>query len=142
MARFSLLTVMALLVCAAGAQAATISGFRSPSRNISCALVAKPATLFCSIAQSSYVQRLQRHCLRPDGSGVDWHGFELGAARAGEVTCSGGVLVMGTVVYRTVPYGTTWRRGPFRCASARTGVTCRSGHAHGLFISRASWRVW
>jgi hypothetical protein len=126
----------------AGAQAATIPGFRSPSGNISCALVATPATLFCSITQSSYAQRLEARCLRPDGSGVDWHGFELGAARKGAVTCSGGALVMGTIRYTTAAYGTTWRRGPFRCASARGGITCRAAANHGLFISRATWRVW
>jgi hypothetical protein len=135
------------LFSAAGAQAGTIQpgtipGFRSPSGNISCALLAKPATLFCSIAQSSYAPRLQARCMRPDGSGVDWHGFELGAARKGAVTCSGGALVMGKLVYTTVPYGSAWRRGPFRCLSARTGIRCRSTAGHGVFVSRASWRVW
>ncbi len=131
------------LVGAAGAQGGTVvRGFRSPTGNISCALVATPATLFCSITQSSYRLRLQARCMRPDGSGVDWHGFELGAVRKGAVTCSGGALVMGDVRYTTAAYGTTWRRGPFRCASARTGVRCHSASGHGLFVSRATWRVW
>jgi uncharacterized protein DUF6636 len=131
-----------LLTVATAAQAATVPGFKSPSGNISCAYVAHPGTLFCTIAQSSYAQTLQNRCMRPDGSGVDWHGFELGATRKGQVTCSGGLLVMGTVRYVTVPYGASWRRGAVTCASRVTGVTCRNRAGHGVFVSRASWRVW
>jgi len=45
-------------------------------------------------------------------------------------------------VFVNQPYGTSWRRGVFSCASQRTGVTCRSRAGHGLFVSRASWRAW
>src|SRR6185312_159756 len=119
------------LIWAAGAQAATVPGFRSPSGNISCAALSRPAMLFCTITESRYAQRLQARCMTR--TGLDWHGFELGAARKGAVTCSGGLLVPGKVLYRTVPYGSTWRRGPFRCASARTGVRCHDAARHGLF---------
>ena len=83
--------------------------------------------------------------MRPDGSGVDWHGFELGAASRGAVTCSGGILYDPATQrpsYVTVAYGLSWRHGAFTCRSRRTGVTCESRRGHGLFLSRQSWRVW
>ena len=140
--RLVLVVSLAALAFASVAQGATVPAFRSPSGNISCAFVAKPGMLFCNIVQSRYAQQLQARCIHPDGSGVDWHGFELSSRRAGKVTCSGGLLVMGTVKYVTVPYGKTWRRGPFTCASRVTGVTCRTSVGHGVFLSRESWRVW
>jgi hypothetical protein len=140
--RFVLVTLLAALAFAGAARAGTVPAFRSPSGNISCAFVAKPGMLFCNIVQSSYAQRLQARCMQPDGSGVDWHGFELSSRRAGQVTCSGGLLVMGTLRYVTVPYGETWRRGAFACTSRVTGVTCRNRAGHGVFVSRGSWRVW
>jgi hypothetical protein len=140
--RLLLAAAVAVLALASSAEAATVPGFRSPSGNISCAYVAHPGILFCNIEQSSYHQTLQDRCMRPDGSGVDWHGFELGAARKGQVTCSGGLLVMGTVHYVRVPYGASWRRGTIACASRVTGVTCRNAAGHGVFVSRESWRVW
>ena len=120
--------------------AAVAPGFRSPTGNISC--VALPTTLLCSIEESAYRGTLERRCLRPNGSGVDWHGFELPRSRRGQVLCSGGALVTGKVRISTLAYGHTWQRGPFRCDSARTGVTCRTARGHGVFVSRASWRIW
>ena len=124
-----------------------LPGFHSPSKNIRC--YAEPGggspVLRCEIGQAAYAQALQATCMRPDGSGVDWHGFELGARGRGLVTCSGGVLY-DTSRYRPrfvdLPYGRTWRHSPFSCVSRITGVTCRNGNGHGLFLSRASWRAW
>jgi hypothetical protein len=124
-----------------------LPGFHSPSGNIRC--YAEPGggapVLRCEIGQAGYARTLQARCLRPDGSGVDWHGFELGAANRGQVTCSGGILY-DTSRYRlsfaNLPYGRTWRHRPFSCVSRITGVTCRNARGHGLFISRASWRAW
>jgi uncharacterized protein DUF6636 len=124
-----------------------LPGFHSPSGNIRCYdnPSGRGPVLHCQIAQSTYAASLQKRCLRPDGSGVDWHGFELGATTRGLVTCSGGILYdagRSRPTYANLPYGLTWRRSPFTCASRITGVTCRNAHGHGLFISRAAWRVW
>jgi len=103
------------------------------------------ANLLCAIARASYSTTLQNRCMRPDGSGVDWHGFELGAAKRGTVLCTGGILYNpGTQQPRfvTLPYGKTWRHGAFACVSRTTGVTCGNARGHGVFISRESWRVW
>lgn len=40
-------------------------------------------------------------------------------------------------------YGKTFRRGPFRCTSRRTGLTCRHrSNGHGFFLSRERQRVF
>ncbi len=127
-----------------------LPGFHSPSGNIRCFAVpvggtTAASTLRCEIKKASYATGLQARCMRPDGSGVDWHGFELGSTGKGAVTCSGGILYNpGTQrpTFVDLPYGRTWRRAGFTCMSRVTGVTCRNAHRHGLFVSRASWHVW
>src|SRR2546423_8096133 len=124
-----------------------LPGFHSPSKNIRC--YAEPGggspVLRCEIRQAAYAQALQATCMRPDGSGVDWHGFELGAQRRGLVTCSGGVLY-DTSRYRPrvvdLPYRRTWRHRPFSCVSRITRVTCPDGKGHRLFFSPPSLRAW
>jgi len=126
-----------------------LPGFHSPSGNIRCYAVPLASsgahTLRCEIKQAAYGHNLQERCMRPDGSGVDWHGFELGSTGRAAVTCSGGILYNeGTQrpTYVDLLYGHTWRRAGFTCVSRVTGITCRNGHGHGLFISRQSWRTW
>ena len=133
----------------AGAALTLLPGFHSPSGNIRCFVVpiapTAASTLRCDIKQSAYGHNLQATCMRPDGSGVDWHGFELGQSKKGAVTCSGGVLYdegSQRPAYVDLPYGHTWRRAGFTCVSRLSGVTCRNAHGHGFFISRASWRAW
>jgi hypothetical protein len=118
---------------------AALPGIRTPSGNISC--VATPGALFCTIAHSAYGARLQARCTAPPAQ-LDWHGFELTPTRRGQVVCSGGVLVMGKVRSTTLAYGRTWRNRPYTCVSRRTGLTCTNGRSHGVFLSRASYRVW
>jgi uncharacterized protein DUF6636 len=80
-----------------------------------------------------------------DGSGVDWHGFELGSRSAGHVLCTGGILYdPGTQAprYVTLSYGRTWRSGAFTCVSRTSGLTCTNARGHGVFVSRESWRAW
>jgi hypothetical protein len=126
-----------------------IPGIRSPSGNIQCLFV-PPArgtsapNLLCTIGRADYRSALQHGCISPPTS-LDWHGFELPATKKGAVTCSGGILYdPGTQrpAYTTLPYGKTWRHGPFTCASRPSGVTCTNTHGHGLFLSRQSWRAW
>jgi len=132
-----------------GVALTVLPGFHSPSGNIRCFAVplggTGASTLRCEIKKASYSSTLQARCMRPDGSGVDWHGFELGPAGKGAVICSGGILYNpGTQrpADADLPYGHTWRHAGFTCVSRVTGVTCRNAHGHGLFISRASWRAW
>ena len=137
----AVLLVLGALCTAGAADAKTLPGIRSPSGNITCLYVpGRPDALRCNIAKADYKEALQDQCMA--GPSVDWHGFELSPSRKGMVTCSGGILFTGEPNYVTLPYGKTWRRGVFTCASALTGVTCRSRAGHGLFLSRQSWRAW
>jgi hypothetical protein len=141
--------VLAPVGTATAASVKPIPGIRSPSGNIRCLFV-PPArgtsapNLLCTIGHADYSAALQQRCIGSP-TNLDWHGWELPAARRGAVTCSGGILYdPGTQrpTYTTLPYGRTWRRGPFTCVSRRSGVTCANSHGHGLFISRQSWRAW
>ena len=122
-----------------------LPGIRSPSGNIKCLFVpGRPSMLLCTIAHADYGSKLVKYCGSPP-IGVDWAGFTLSATRKGSVNCSGGVLYNPDTQkpsYATLPYGRTWRHGPFTCSSRVTGVTCRSRAGHGLYVSRQTWRGW
>jgi hypothetical protein len=134
---------LAAALVAASSAAIRVPGFRTPTGNIRCLYVAgPPSTILCSISHASYAQRLQARCMGPTGAGVDWHGFSLGATRKGQILCTGGILYTGRPSYVTLPYGKSWRRGAFTCASRLAGVTCRSRSGHGIFVSRQAYRTW
>jgi hypothetical protein len=145
-----LVVILLVLVVSAPASATNLPGFRSPSGNISCLFIPSgsghaPATILCKLAHADYANALQKRCMGPNGSGVDWHGFSLPAARKGTVLCSGGILYNPTTQhpsYITLAYGKTWRQKMFSCTSQLTGVTCSNPHGHGMFISRQTWRTW
>ena len=120
--------------------AAALPGFKTPSGNISCVAVARGTVLHCDIRHADYRAALQRRC--GQAAGVDWHGFDLPAARRGLVSCAGGLAYPGRRSYVALGYGRTWRRGAFTCRSRVTGVTCTTRSGHGLFISRGRWRAW
>lgn len=121
-----------------------LPGVVTPSGNIHCFYVpAKPAHLLCDIHRSEYDAREQAACQAR--SGLDWHGWEVYAARPATTVCAGGILYNSNrnkPVYRTLAYGRTWHFAAFTCVSRRTGLTCTSGKGHGVFISRESWRGW
>ncbi|HEY3542180.1 MAG TPA: DUF6636 domain-containing protein [Gaiellaceae bacterium] len=123
---------------------AALPGVVTPSGNIHCFYVpAKPAHLLCDIRQASYNKREQDGCQAR--SGLDWHGWEVYATRRAAPVCSGGILYDSNhdkPVYRRLAYGHTWRFAAFTCVSRVTGLTCRTGTGHGIFISRESWRGW
>jgi hypothetical protein len=138
--------ILALVLTGVAAATTPLPGIRSPSGNISCLYVpGGGANLLCAIRSAGYSGALQERCMRPDGSGVDWHGFELGVRAKGQVLCTGGILYdPGTQrpAYVTLAYGRVWRHGAFTCVSRATGLTCRNAARHGVFVSRESWRTW
>jgi hypothetical protein len=138
-----ILAVLAGLVWTSTAAAQTaLPGFHSPSGNIRCYVV--HGTLRCSLAQADYAAALQARCIAPP-TGLDWHGFELGARMRGTLTCSGGILYDPDTerpVYAALAYGRSWHRGAFTCRSQTAGVTCTNARGHGLFLSRQRWRAW
>lgn len=147
------LAAVALLSVSADAAAITrLPGFRTPTRNISCFFVLPsrddagrllPGNLLCSVAHATYAAKLQSVCAAR--AGVDWHGWTLAPTGRGAVSCSGGILYdpgRFRPGYVTLGYGRTMTRIGIACASALRGVTCTNARGHGLFVSRASWRVW
>jgi len=126
------------LAAAGAASAATVPGLKAPS-GVTCVL-ASPTALVCTVTKAGYAKTLQSRCAR--NAGLDWHGFFLSATTAGRISCSGGTLVTGTPRYTSLPFGRTWMRGPFTCASATNGVICRTRAGHGVAVSRRAWRVW
>jgi hypothetical protein len=39
-------------------------------------------------------------------------------------------------------YGKVWHDGPYKCSSAKKGLTCRNAAQHGFFLSRQSWNTF
>ena len=152
MHRVAILVALGALVVLGAADAATrptpIPGVRSPSGNISCLYVPRSGalglpTLLCKIGRAAYGAKLQRRC-HAGKAGLDWHGFQLTTTQKATVNCSGGILydpVHQKPTYKTLPYGHTWRHGPFTCVSRLGGMTCTSRAKHGVFISRLRYRL-
>jgi hypothetical protein len=140
------LCVLALFAATPAGATTLLPGIRTPSGNIKCLLLPGHARrLLCTIDHADYAAQLQARCLAPNGAGVDWHGFTLGPLGRGLVNCSGGIQYNPTTQrpsYVTLAYGRTRQLGSFTCASRRTGLTCRNGRGHGLFLSRELWRAW
>lgn len=141
--------VIALVVAVGGsaAHAARLPGVKTPTRNISCFYVPiKPTArgnLLCNIKVSLYSRAQQNGCQAR--SGLDWHGFELSTSRKAQPVCSGGVLYdigRDTPTFVVLAYGRTWRSHGFSCTSRASGLTCTNGHRHGLFLSRAAYRLY
>jgi hypothetical protein len=143
------LVVVALVGAVAGSagQAAPLPGVKTPTRNISCFYVPiKPTThgnLLCDIKTSSFSRAQQNRCQAR--TGLDWHGFELSDRGKAQPVCTGGVLYdigRDTPRFVVLAYGRTWRSHAFTCRSRLAGLTCTNGHGHGLFLSRASYRLF
>jgi hypothetical protein len=51
----------------------------------------------------------------------------------GEQSCCGADNVL--------PYGAKWSQGPFTCASAEKGLTCKRNDGHGFFLGQKTVKV-
>ena len=138
---------LAALVASSAALAAPLPGVKTPTRNISCFYVpiklTARGTLLCDIKASSYSRAQQDGCQAR--TGLDWHGFQLSNRGKAQPVCTGGVLYdigRDTPTFVVLAYGHTWRSHGFTCTSRVTGLTCRNGNGHGLFLSRASYRLF
>ncbi len=147
MKRALVLLALVTAVAAAAVHAAPLPGVKTPTRNISCFYVPiKPTTrgyLLCAIKTASYSRAEQSRCQAR--TGLDCHGFELSTSRKAQPVCSGGVLYdigRDTPTFVVLAYGRTWRSHGFSCTSRVSGLTCTNGHRHGLFLSRAAYRLY
>jgi hypothetical protein len=113
----------------------TFTFFRTPSHNVACVASAAYATsLRCDIL-SGLVPRPPR----PARCSLDWgFGYTLFGRGRAEVTCAGDSA--NDPHAKVIPYGASWRLGPFRCTSRRAGLRCTNRDGHGFFLSRARSR--
>jgi hypothetical protein len=116
---------------------ATLKGFQMPSRNIVCGGVnGSKAWLRCDINSG-----LKPKPARPKGCEFDYGGtLTLSAKGRTKIGCVSDVVLPNPAKARVLAYGKVWRHGPFRCKSARKGLTCRNKAGHGFFLSRESWK--
>jgi hypothetical protein len=125
--------VTAALAFPAAAGADELLFFKTPSRNVAClkGTVHQRAYLRCDILSG-----LRPRPARPRGCNLDWgFGYSLNATGRAFVTCAADST--NEPGARIIPYGATWKLGPFRCASRQTGLRCSNSSGHGFFLSRA-----
>lgn len=91
----------------------TGGSFQSPTGNLRCQL--SGSDLFCSSSNDGFGVALPSY-----GSAITFSG-----------TAVGGVVV---------PYGSTWRGGPFSCESSFDGITCSNASGNGFFLNRDTFR--
>ena len=131
-----------LLMLPEAAAGATSAHFRSPSGNINCRM--ERAFVDCLV----HAETWSRHAKRPLRCDVDWFPAELSlsARRVTVGSCRGdvGPECLRDLPCRVLGYGRSITVGRFRCASARTGVTCRrtDGRRVGFRIAREGYRIF
>ena len=104
--------------------------FQTPSHNIGCVYSTSPASLRCDIRTG-----LKPPPPKPKGCQNDWtFGYEMSARGRARTVYAGDTVFSPSA--RVVRYGTTLRRGAFRCKSQRTGLRCTNASGHGFFLSR------
>jgi hypothetical protein len=111
--------------------------FQTPSKNIGClyspSLERRPAYMRCDILSG----------LRPKPTAsceLDWTGYTIQADSRARPTCAGDTVYDSKA--RILAYGKTWRQGPFRCISRRTGLHCTNATGHGFVLARARSRTF
>lgn len=121
--------VAASSVCSlqATVSASDLEQFRTPSGNIGC--VYFDNSLRCDIRS-----RLIPAPPKPQGCDLDWGGgYGVHTTGRAYVVCAGDTAI--DPHSRTIPYGTTWHRGAYRCSSKLDGLRCTNTSAHGFFLS-------
>ena len=107
--------------------------FRTPSRNIVC--VERKGAVSRAFLRCDILSRLRPLPPRPRGCTLDWgFSFSLRSTGRATVTCAGDSANSPTA--KVIPYGVTWRLGPFRCTSKQSGLRCRNLSGHGFFMSK------
>src|SRR5579871_1264725 len=139
---FAAALIAALAVAAPAA--ATTSYIETPSKNIVCGYFTAPgtpATLECGVASGLHPPAPKAPSGCPKEVDPAFNRLRLGATGRPYGFCSGdaGVLALAGRT-NVLAYGKTWQKGPFRCTSETTGLTCKNTAGHGFFLSRRSWK--
>jgi hypothetical protein len=114
-----------------------LRGFHTPSGNIACLADNEfhgVWELQCDIGERDWNGPRVRDCELDSGD-------ELGLSATGRPgwACHGDTTLGSG---ERAEYDTTWRAGPYTCAIAREGVTCRNRGGHGFLLSRARYNLW
>ena len=122
------------------ASGASGTGFRMPSKLVTCAFLPdeRPAGLYCG---ASYIEQGAY-----DGVGVVHLPLSGKASYAGSGNDIqlrlGGWTSSGKREPRpTLAYGSHWQRSGYRCTSRMTGLECKRG-SHGFFLSKERIRLY
>lgn len=125
----------ALVLLTNGPARAELDTFQTPSKGIACIyddgeFEGKP---FLSCEVSGYLGQLPP---TPKDCDLDWEarGTLSSTGKASIGSCAGDTLMSPQA--RVLKYGTTWKRGPFTCTSATTGVRCKNRSGVGFLISK------
>jgi hypothetical protein len=134
----------AAVLVAAPARAATISYFKTPSRNIVCAHIpgARDLEPVLVCATESGLKPPPPETTCAFGGYTDRIVSVTPSGPAGTTNCAGdpGPLVAKRQA-RVLAYDTTFRRGALRYRSKFGGLTCRNRRGYGFFLSRARSRL-
>lgn len=126
--------LLAALVGAPGAGAASLTAFQSPSKNIGCVLDA--TSVRCDIAKHDW-----RSPRKPASCDLDYGGGTAisSTGRRGSFVCAGDTTLGAGKV---LAYGRSLRRGRLTCTSRVSGMTCTNRRGHGFRLSRGSYRLF
>ena len=101
------------------AAAAGASSFQTPKGAAFCTLAtgSGPSRLVCWMPADGYVIAMGARSGRPRGhTNLGNNGYSRAV--------------------RTLAFGRAWRAGPYRCVSARRGLTCTNARGHGWLMRR------
>jgi hypothetical protein len=117
--------------------ATTLTTFKTPGGLITCEMFVasrySESLLRCDIRTG-----LKPHVKKPKGCHFDY-GSTLELRPTGKAF-AGCVSDAISPVKQTLAYGSSIRRGPFLCRSARAGLTCRNKQNKGFFLSKTRWK--
>jgi hypothetical protein len=129
----TIVKMLVLVLILAGTTASTpeIDYFHSPTGNIGCVYAPDLGYIRCDVRDG--VKPLPP---MPKSCEYDWgQGFWLHKTGQASIVCAGDTALGNGKV---LPYGQTWKRGVFSCASSTEGFKCKNADGHGFFISRGN----
>lgn len=137
LATVGLLLAAALLATSATASSASLTTFKTPGGLITCEIFV-PSRYSESLVRCDIRTGLKPRVKKPKGCHYDWGStLELRATGKAFAGCVSDAI---SPVKQTLAYGSSLRRGPFICRSARAGLTCRNKQNHGFFLSKTRWK--
>jgi hypothetical protein len=141
MAARTCLFALAAVAILGAIPAAAVDGLKMPSGNIVCTVQDPDANL------PGWELRCDTRNFRPTKDRppkdcpLGWgDGYAIGQTGKSERICHGDTIMHEDVM--VLPYGMTWRHGPYTCRAQPSGLTCFNTQGHGFSLSKASQRLF